>query len=97
MPPLSGASPWTLVQPCRWEPLSLAGRPDALPSLTRAPPLCPLERPDCEAGRVTFVFYAHLRNVKEVYVTTSLDRHTQAVRGQVSQRAGIPQPAETRH
>lgn len=49
------------------------------------------ERPDCEAGRVSFVFYAHLRNVKEVYVTTSLDRREQAVRGQVSfYRGAVP-------
>ncbi|XP_054997764.1 p53-induced death domain-containing protein 1 isoform X2 [Sorex araneus] len=55
------------------------------------------ERPDCEAGRVAFVFYAHLRNVKEVYVTTSLDRQAQAVRGQVSfYRGAVPRevPAE---
>ncbi|XP_055987579.1 p53-induced death domain-containing protein 1 [Sorex fumeus] len=55
------------------------------------------ERPDCEAGRVAFVFYAHLRNVKEVYVTTSLDRRAQAVRGQVSfYRGAVPRevPAE---
>lgn len=37
-----------------------------------------------------FVFYSHLKNVKEVYVTTSLDRQAQAVRGQVGQRARAP-------
>lgn len=44
-------------------------------------------------GRICFVFYSHLKNVKEVYVTTTLDRHAQAVRGQVGQRAGVPQAA----
>lgn len=34
-------------------------------------------------GRICFVFYSHLKNVKEVYVTTALDREAQAVRGQV--------------
>lgn len=40
-----------------------------------------------------FVFYSHLKNVKEVYVTTTLDRQAQAVRGQVGQRGralGLP-------
>jgi leucine-rich repeat/death domain-containing protein len=41
------------------------------------------DRPDCVDGRICFVFYSHLKNVKEVYVTTALDRETQAVRGQV--------------
>ncbi|EPY82628.1 p53-induced protein with a death domain isoform 1 [Camelus ferus] len=39
-------------------------------------------RPDCVEGRLRFVFYSHLRNVKEVYVTTALDRKAQAVGGQ---------------
>lgn len=43
----------------------------------------PPDRPDCVEGRVCFVFYSHLKNVKEVYVTTTLDRRAQAVRGQV--------------
>lgn len=47
----------------------------------------PPDRPDCVEGRVCFVFYSHLKNVKEVYVTTTLDRQAQAVRGQVGQRA----------
>ncbi|KAM6159447.1 p53-induced death domain-containing protein 1 [Rhynchocyon petersi] len=42
------------------------------------------DRPDCVGGRLCFVFYSHLKNTKEVYVTTSLDRQMQAVRGQVS-------------
>ncbi|PNI26817.1 PIDD1 isoform 9 [Pan troglodytes] len=40
------------------------------------------DRPDCVEGRICFVFYSHLKNVKEVYVTTTLDREAQAVRGQ---------------
>ncbi|PNJ84881.1 PIDD1 isoform 9 [Pongo abelii] len=40
------------------------------------------DRPDCVEGRICFVFYSHLKNVKEVYVTTALDREAQAVRGQ---------------
>ncbi|KAM6172462.1 p53-induced death domain-containing protein 1 isoform 1-T1 [Erethizon dorsatum] len=57
------------------------------------------ERPDCVEGRICFVFYSHLKNVKEVYITTSLDREAQAVRGQVSFYRGsvpeeVPQEAE---
>ncbi|XP_073907705.1 p53-induced death domain-containing protein 1 isoform X2 [Castor canadensis] len=57
------------------------------------------DRPDCVDGRICFVFYSHLKNVKEVYVTTALDRETQAVRGQVSFYRGsvpveVPQEAE---
>ncbi|XP_019486662.1 PREDICTED: p53-induced death domain-containing protein 1 [Hipposideros armiger] len=49
------------------------------------------DRPDCVEGRVCFVFYSHLKNVKEVYVTSSLDRQAQAVRGQVSfYRGAVP-------
>ncbi|XP_069865866.1 p53-induced death domain-containing protein 1 isoform X1 [Dipodomys merriami] len=42
------------------------------------------DRPDCVDGRICFVFYSHLKNVKELYVSTTLDREAQAVRGQVS-------------
>ncbi|XP_004441098.1 PREDICTED: p53-induced death domain-containing protein 1 [Ceratotherium simum simum] len=50
------------------------------------------DRPDCVEGRVCFVFYSHLKNVKEVYVTTTLDRQAQAVRGQVSfYRGAVPE------
>ncbi|XP_008157829.2 p53-induced death domain-containing protein 1 [Eptesicus fuscus] len=55
------------------------------------------DRPDCVQGRVCFVFYSHLKNLKEVYVTTALDRQAQAVRGQVSfYRGAVPEevPAE---
>nr|XP_008509353.1 PREDICTED: p53-induced protein with a death domain [Equus przewalskii] len=53
---------------------------------------CPPDRPDCVEGRVCFVFYSHLKNVKEVYVTTTLDRQAQAVRGQVSfYRGAVPE------
>ena len=40
-----------------------------------------------------FVFYSHLKNLKEVYVTTTLDRRAQAVRGQVGQRGRGPRAA----
>ncbi|KAM9080282.1 p53-induced death domain-containing protein 1 isoform 2-T3 [Megaptera novaeangliae] len=50
------------------------------------------DRPDCVEGRVCFVFYSHLKNLKEVYVTTTLDRRAQAVRGQVSfYRGEVPE------
>uniref|UniRef100_A0A2K6MWU3 p53-induced death domain-containing protein 1 n=2 Tax=Rhinopithecus TaxID=542827 RepID=A0A2K6MWU3_RHIBE len=57
------------------------------------------DRPDCVEGRICFVFYSHLKNVKEVYVTTTLDREAQAVRGQVSFYRGavpvqVPEEAE---
>uniref|UniRef100_A0A8C9UJS7 P53-induced death domain protein 1 n=1 Tax=Spermophilus dauricus TaxID=99837 RepID=A0A8C9UJS7_SPEDA len=48
------------------------------------------DRPDCVEGRVCFVFYSHLKNVKEVYITTALDREAQAVRGQVGQQGRRP-------
>lgn len=50
------------------------------------------DRPDCVQGRVCFVFYSRLKNVKELYVTTTLDRQAQAVRGQVSfYRGAVPE------
>ncbi|XP_033717360.1 p53-induced death domain-containing protein 1 isoform X2 [Tursiops truncatus] len=57
------------------------------------------DRPDCVEGRVCFVFYSHLKNLKEVFVTTTLDRRAQAVRGQVSFYRGevpkeVPEEAE---
>ncbi|XP_065794146.1 p53-induced death domain-containing protein 1 isoform X4 [Muntiacus reevesi] len=57
------------------------------------------DRPDCVGGRVCFVFYSHLKNLKEVYVTTALDRQARAVRGQVSFYRGevpevVPEEAE---
>lgn len=58
-----------------------------------AEPIPPPDRPDCVAGRICFVFYSHLKNVKEVYVTTALDRQAQAVRGQVGQWGRVPQAA----
>ncbi|XP_031244715.1 p53-induced death domain-containing protein 1 isoform X2 [Mastomys coucha] len=49
------------------------------------------DRPDCVDGRVCFVFYSHLKNIKEVYITTALDREAQDVRGQVSfYRSSLP-------
>ncbi|XP_070344582.1 p53-induced death domain-containing protein 1 isoform X2 [Equus asinus] len=53
------------------------------------------DRPDCVEGRVCFVFYSQLKNVKEVYVTTTLDRQAQAVRGQVGQWSRVPQDVWT--
>ncbi|XDA87970.1 hypothetical protein R6Z07F_017643 [Ovis aries] len=57
------------------------------------------DRPDCVEGRLCFVFYSHLKNLKEVYVTTALDRRARAVRGQVSfyrgeVPEGVPEEAE---
>ncbi|XP_043915704.1 p53-induced death domain-containing protein 1 [Protopterus annectens] len=50
------------------------------------------DRPDCVAGRLVFVFYSHLKNVKEVYVTSAVNRQEQAVKGQVSfYRGAIPE------
>uniref|UniRef100_A0A8C0HFA3 P53-induced death domain protein 1 n=1 Tax=Chelonoidis abingdonii TaxID=106734 RepID=A0A8C0HFA3_CHEAB len=42
------------------------------------------DRPDCVDGRISFIFYSHLKNMKEIYVTAEVDRKGQAVRGQVS-------------
>lgn len=53
-------------------------------------PQPPIDRPDCVDGRICFVFYSHLKNVKEVYITTALDRETQDVRGQVGWCVRIP-------
>ncbi|XP_074086848.1 p53-induced death domain-containing protein 1 [Macrotis lagotis] len=50
------------------------------------------DRPDCVAGRIAFVFYSHLKNMKEIYVTSSVDRKMQAVKGQVSfYRGALPE------
>lgn len=67
-----------------WRGDPVSTRPPAEPSLP------PPDRPDCVEGRVCFVFYSHLKNVKEVYVTTTLDRQAQAVRGQVGTRGWGP-------
>ncbi|KAM7165109.1 p53-induced death domain-containing protein 1 isoform 1-T2 [Macrochelys suwanniensis] len=42
------------------------------------------DRPDCVDGRISFIFYSHLKNMKEIYVTAEVDRKGQAVKGQVS-------------
>ena len=42
------------------------------------------DRPDCVDGRLSFIFYSHLKNMKEIYVTSPVDRKGQAVKGQVS-------------
>ncbi|XP_054827919.1 p53-induced death domain-containing protein 1 [Eublepharis macularius] len=49
------------------------------------------DRPDCIAGRISFNFYSHLKNVKEVYITSEVDRKNKAVKGQVSfYRGAVP-------
>lgn len=42
----------------------------------------PAERPDCVEGRLCFVFYSSLENLKEVYIC-AVEGHTAPVRGQV--------------
>ncbi|XP_073460922.1 p53-induced death domain-containing protein 1 isoform X2 [Aquarana catesbeiana] len=49
------------------------------------------ERPDCVDGKISFVFYAKMKNMKEVYVTSSTDRKQDDVKGQVSfYRGSVP-------
>ncbi|XP_068168401.1 p53-induced death domain-containing protein 1 isoform X2 [Antennarius striatus] len=49
------------------------------------------ERPDCVGGRLCFVFYSSLKNVKEVYICPA-QGHQGPVRGQVSfYRGEIPE------
>lgn len=43
---------------------------------------CPAERPDCVEGRLCFVFYSSLKNLKEVYIC-AVEGQTGPVRGQV--------------
>ncbi|KFP76086.1 p53-induced protein with a death domain, partial [Acanthisitta chloris] len=51
-----------------------------------------MDRPDCVDGRLTFIFYSHLKNMKEIYVTSPVDRKGQAVKGQVSfYRGAVPE------
>ncbi|XP_069753062.1 p53-induced death domain-containing protein 1 isoform X2 [Narcine bancroftii] len=40
------------------------------------------DRPDCVDGRISFTFYSHLKNSKEIYVSTQADRKMQSVKGQ---------------
>ncbi|XP_068022730.1 p53-induced death domain-containing protein 1 isoform X2 [Melanerpes formicivorus] len=59
------------------------------------------DRPDCVDGRLAFIFYSHLKNMKEIYVTSPVDRKGQAVKGQVSFYRGevpksIPEDASRR-
>ncbi|XP_072128367.1 p53-induced death domain-containing protein 1 [Mobula birostris] len=50
------------------------------------------DRPDCIDGRISFTFYSHLKNIKEVYVSALADRKTQDVKGQVSfYRGSLPE------
>ncbi|XP_065611193.1 p53-induced death domain-containing protein 1 [Cyrtonyx montezumae] len=51
-----------------------------------------MDRPDCVKGRLSFIFYSHLKNMKEIYVTSPVDRKGQAVKGQVSfYRGAVPE------
>ncbi|XP_029438279.1 p53-induced death domain-containing protein 1 isoform X2 [Rhinatrema bivittatum] len=50
------------------------------------------DRPDCADGRISFIFYSHMKNQKEVYVTSDVNRKEQAVKGQVSfYRGAMPE------
>ncbi|CAI9610899.1 unnamed protein product, partial [Staurois parvus] len=50
------------------------------------------ERPDCVDGKISFVFYAKMKNIKEVYVTSFTDRKQEDVKGQVSfYRGSVPE------
>ncbi|XP_056454192.1 p53-induced death domain-containing protein 1 [Gadus chalcogrammus] len=49
------------------------------------------DRPDCVAGRLSFVFYSSLKNLKEVFVSP-VQGHERPVRGQVSfYRGEVPE------
>ncbi|XP_069480125.1 p53-induced death domain-containing protein 1 [Ambystoma mexicanum] len=49
------------------------------------------DRPDCVDGRISFVFYSHMKNMKEIYVKPAVDGREQDVNGQVSfYRGAIP-------
>ncbi|KAM6308835.1 p53-induced death domain-containing protein 1 [Aegotheles albertisi] len=51
-----------------------------------------MDRPDCVDGCLSFIFYSHLKNMKEIYVTSPVDRKGQAVKGQVSfYRGAVPE------
>ncbi|XP_069821717.1 p53-induced death domain-containing protein 1 isoform X2 [Dendropsophus ebraccatus] len=47
------------------------------------------DRPDCVDGRICFAFYSRMKNIKEVYVTSSADRMEKDVKGQVSFYRGL--------
>ncbi|XP_028590860.2 p53-induced death domain-containing protein 1 isoform X2 [Podarcis muralis] len=50
------------------------------------------DRPDCTDGRISFNFFSHLKNVKEVYITSEVDRKSKSVKGQVSfYRGAVPE------
>ncbi|XP_068116371.1 p53-induced death domain-containing protein 1 [Hyperolius riggenbachi] len=49
------------------------------------------ELPGCADGKVSFVFYSRMKNMKEMYVTSSADRTEKDVKGQVSfYRGSVP-------
>ncbi|KAH0620999.1 hypothetical protein JD844_021979 [Phrynosoma platyrhinos] len=41
------------------------------------------DRPDCIDGRISFNFFSHLKNQKEIYITSEVDRKNTAVKGQL--------------
>ncbi|KAM9301756.1 p53-induced death domain-containing protein 1 [Gastrophryne carolinensis] len=50
------------------------------------------ERPDCVDGKIFFVFYSRMKNIKEVYVTSAINRKDKDVKGQVSfYRGSVPE------
>ncbi|XP_061466025.1 p53-induced death domain-containing protein 1 isoform X4 [Rhineura floridana] len=50
------------------------------------------DRPDCTDGRISFNFFSHLKNVKEVFITSEVDRKSKSVKGQVSfYRGAVPE------
>ncbi|XP_053141549.1 p53-induced death domain-containing protein 1 [Hemicordylus capensis] len=50
------------------------------------------DRPDCIDGRISFNFFSRLKNVKEIYITSEVDRKSNAVKGQVSfYRGAVPE------
>ncbi|XP_053304591.1 p53-induced death domain-containing protein 1 [Spea bombifrons] len=50
------------------------------------------DRPDCKDGRLSFIFYSRMKNMKEVYVTSSSERTEKPVKGQVSfYRGSVPE------
>ncbi|XP_028814134.1 p53-induced death domain-containing protein 1 [Denticeps clupeoides] len=49
------------------------------------------DRPDCMEGRLSFIFYSHLKNLKEVFICTGSGKRV-PVRGQVSfYRGDLPE------
>ena len=49
--------------------------------------VCVSDRPDCMEGRLAFVFYSHLKNLKEVFICPSTGQQG-PTRGQVRAQKG---------